>query len=183
MVYPNQFKYTQNKIREIIESYNYEVVDISNYINNRNYIILKDSENYYYSIMFKNFIRKIKKENYKPDRFGKYNPFTIQNITNWLKLNNISLEVISKDPININKRIWFHCNVCNKDFDARWGEIYRGRKCPYCTNQWTTDNNSFYINYPELVEEWDFDKNKNIDIKSVSYGCAKKVWWICKNAG
>ena len=33
---------------------------------------------------------------------------------------------------------------------------------------------------PELVEEWDFEKNIDITPESISYGSAKKVHWKCK---
>ena len=37
--------------------------------------------------------------------------------------------------------------------------------------------NSIVNTHPDLVKEWDFDKNKNININYVSAGCNKKVWW------
>jgi len=33
--------------------------------------------------------------------------------------------------------------------------------------------------YPELLKEWDYEKN-TIDISLVTYGSTKKVWWLCK---
>ena len=33
--------------------------------------------------------------------------------------------------------------------------------------------------YPELLKEWDYEKN-NIDLERLTYGSNKKVWWICK---
>ena len=33
--------------------------------------------------------------------------------------------------------------------------------------------------FPDLIKEWDFDKNKSIDINSVTYGSDKTVWWLC----
>ena len=34
---------------------------------------------------------------------------------------------------------------------------------------------------PELIKEWDYDKNDALGIKpdKVSYGSARKVWWKC----
>lgn len=39
-------------------------------------------------------------------------------------------------------------------------------------------HNNITITHPWLNNEWDFDKNV-VDIKTVSYGCSLKVWWIC----
>lgn len=42
-------------------------------------------------------------------------------------------------------------------------------------------NNSLLKHRPDLFDEWDFKKNDElgIDIYRISYGSAKKVWWIC----
>ncbi|MBQ9084554.1 MAG: zinc-ribbon domain-containing protein [Clostridia bacterium] len=34
---------------------------------------------------------------------------------------------------------------------------------------------------PELVLEWNYSKNEDITPDAISYGSAKKVWWICAN--
>ncbi len=38
---------------------------------------------------------------------------------------------------------------------------------------------------PELLDEWDYEKNDELGIApySVSYGTEKKAWWICKKCG
>ncbi len=43
--------------------------------------------------------------------------------------------------------------------------------------------NSLEYKFPNLIEEWDFKKNKNISPNLFSYGSKEKVWWICKKAG
>ena len=34
---------------------------------------------------------------------------------------------------------------------------------------------------PELLKEWDYEKNNELGLtpETISYGSAKKVWWIC----
>lgn len=39
--------------------------------------------------------------------------------------------------------------------------------------------NDLRTSNPELSTEWNYEKNKNIDINSVSSGTNRKVWWIC----
>ena len=41
--------------------------------------------------------------------------------------------------------------------------------------------NLLFDKKPYLVNEFDFEKNKDIDINSITYGSNKKVWWKCKN--
>lgn len=31
---------------------------------------------------------------------------------------------------------------------------------------------------PDLIEKWNYEKNKNITPETVSYGSEKAVWWI-----
>lgn len=35
--------------------------------------------------------------------------------------------------------------------------------------------------YPELVKEYNFEKNSNIDFERITYGSNKKVWWKCQD--
>ncbi len=40
--------------------------------------------------------------------------------------------------------------------------------------------NSLSIKFPELLKEWDYNKNGNLNPKMISKGSSKKVWWKCK---
>ena len=33
----------------------------------------------------------------------------------------------------------------------------------------------------KLVDEWYYEKNKDVDINTVTSGSSKKVWWKCEN--
>lgn len=35
------------------------------------------------------------------------------------------------------------------------------------------------VDYPELVKEWDYEKNSDLDINVLTHGSSKKVWWKC----
>lgn len=60
-----------------------------------------------------------------------------------------------------------------------------GTGCPVCNNgnnvkrnrvslaEWCSENNS------NLLEEWNYEKNKEITPQSVTYGSHTKVWWKC----
>ena len=44
---------------------------------------------------------------------------------------------------------------------------------------------SLAYNFPELAEEWDYEKNTPLTPFDVSYGSTKKVYWkcpICQNS-
>ena len=40
--------------------------------------------------------------------------------------------------------------------------------------------NSIVMHNPELLKEWDYGKNHNIDPTTISYGSNIKVWWLCE---
>jgi hypothetical protein len=42
-------------------------------------------------------------------------------------------------------------------------------------------NNKLCDLCPHLKEEWDFEKNKDLDFYAVTCGMARKAWWKCKN--
>jgi len=65
-------------------------------------IILRDNDNYYYRASFDNL-----KHGRIPRKFHKSNPYTIQNIRLWLKLNNVPLELVSSLYINSKDNLIF----------------------------------------------------------------------------
>ncbi len=36
-----------------------------------------------------------------------------------------------------------------------------------------------YDEYPQLVQEWDYKRNSDLDIKKITRSSSKSVWWIC----
>ena len=76
------------------------------------------------------------------------------------------------------KRVWWKC-VNGHGWDATISNRTTGRKCPYCSGKKACDENSFLKNHPELAKQWDYSKN-TIDIKTLTKGSNRKVWWICE---
>lgn len=33
--------------------------------------------------------------------------------------------------------------------------------------------------YPELLKQWDYDKNVHVNADEISYASHIKVWWLC----
>ena len=36
---------------------------------------------------------------------------------------------------------------------------------------------------PELMKEWDWEANGDLDPHKVATGCNKRAWWICRKCG
>jgi hypothetical protein len=61
-----------------------------------------------------------------------------------------------------------------------WTIIHRiNCNCPFCSGRRVSSKNSLIDNFPDIAKEWNYEKNKNIDINTISFGTQKKVWWIC----
>ncbi len=55
--------------------------------------------------------------------------------------------------------------------------------CPYCSNMRVlTGFNDLASRFPELLEEWDYEKNE-LGPNLIPYGSGKKAWWKCKQCG
>lgn len=79
------------------------------------------------------------------------------------------------------ERVWWKCS---KNPEHIWQTRIADRTnkpngCPFCSGRKrSTDNNFFYF-FPELCEEWDYDKNANAP-NAYAKISAEKVWWKCK---
>jgi len=81
---------------------------------------------------------------------------------------------------NIN--VWWICSVCKHEWEAS-PKTRKKQGCPGCASKTVTKNNGLSFNYPELIKEWDFIKNKEIRPDDLTYGSKVIVWWICSTCG
>ena len=81
------------------------------------------------------------------------------------------------------KRVWWKCE--NPDHPPWQTELRkrtkRGFNCPYCSKKKASKDHNLAVHNPDLVKEWDYEKNDELGIKpeSVSPFSNKKAWWIC----
>lgn len=60
---------------------------------------------------------------------------------------------------------------------------FLNRGCPYCHNHIVNEGQALSDKFPDLMKEWNYEKNKNVNpSKLFPYSC-KKVWWKCSNCG
>ena len=90
-----------------------------------------------------------------------------------------------------NAGIYFVCKKCGKRYRRQLYTIVKfGRYCPECELDWIEENedgddlsNRLSYNFPELLEEWDYEKNKDFTPNRISYKSHEKVWWKCSICG
>jgi very-short-patch-repair endonuclease len=84
-----------------------------------------------------------------------------------------------------NKKVWWLCEKtcpegCKHEWEARIANrTGRGDNCPYCSNRKLCEHMSIKYTHPELCREWHTEKNKGINIDTLSFGSDTKVTWIC----
>lgn len=117
-------------------------------------------------------------------KFDISNPYTIQNIKLWCKINNKPFELIS-DTYNGNgkygDKLKWKClkEDCGEAFDQSWGSISQNQGCPYCSGRRAGLSNCLATRNPELAKEWHPTKNGDLTPYDVTCGSDQVVWWIC----
>lgn len=82
-----------------------------------------------------------------------------------------------------NKKVWWKCRHNDEHewklmISKRTG---RGDGCPYCSGKKVIEADSLFYKFPQLMQEWNFEKNNKLDPKKLSKGSNKKAWWFCQN--
>ena len=56
--------------------------------------------------------------------------------------------------------------------------------CPYDMGKMPIPGvNDLFTRFPELVREWDFERNRNLDPSQLTPGSNRKAWWKCCDCG
>ena len=78
-----------------------------------------------------------------------------------------------------NQRVWWKCSK-EKDhiYDMPIVERNSGSNCPFCRGMRVCLSNSLKFNYPDLAEEWCYEKNEK-GPGEYTCGSNQKVWWKC----
>lgn len=81
------------------------------------------------------------------------------------------------------KKVWW-LGKCGHEWPAIISSRVAGHGCPYCNGYAVKEGfNDLSTKCPQLVDEWDYDKNVELLPSQVTPGSHRKVWWICSNCG
>jgi hypothetical protein len=81
---------------------------------------------------------------------------------------------------NSGKKVWWKCEKGHEWIASIASRNSNKVGCPYCSGTLTEEKNSIVFKHPELASDWNYEKNKNLNIKSIGSGSNKKAWWNCK---
>ena len=80
-------------------------------------------------------------------------------------------------------KYWWKCKKCGYEWQATPYTRTSGRGCPCCAGLAVVPGiNDFASHHPDLLKEWDYEKN-TVSPDKVSCGSNKKVWWKCQKCG
>lgn len=79
------------------------------------------------------------------------------------------------------KKVWWLCQKGHEWQATINNRTYKHSGCPICyRNRICPIEKSFYSVYPELMKEWDYEKNSDINPKTIRPSQRGiRVWWIC----
>lgn len=81
-------------------------------------------------------------------------------------------------------KIWWKCEKGHNYQAIVSNKVNQQTKCPYCANKKIIIGfNDLATTNPELLEEWDYEKNDKLGIKpeNVVLNSTKMIHWKCKN--
>lgn len=171
--------WTYDKVKKYIEDIGYILIS-KEYKNNKQKLLLKDKVGYYYISSINRLLK-----NHIPWLVHLNNPYTIQNIKLWCKLNDKPFELVSMIYETNKKKLKWKClkEKCGEIFEATWGNIISNKGCSYCAGKQVGLSNCLATNNPELAAEWHPTKNGELTPYDVTLNSGQYIWWECKECG
>jgi hypothetical protein len=74
--------------------------------------------------------------------------------------------------------VWWRCEFGHEWRASLCNRTVQNTNCPFCCNQKISIENSLATTHPNIILEWDFEKNK-LSPEQISSGSNKKVAWKC----
>lgn len=82
--------------------------------------------------------------------------------------------------ISYREKVWWICEH-GHSWQTTIIERRTGKGCPYCSNNYVYEGfNDLATKRPDILKEWDYEKNKILPTQ-VTKASKKKVWWKCSN--
>ena len=80
-----------------------------------------------------------------------------------------------------NRKVWWKCKDCGKEWNTLISTRSGGSKCPYCSGYiFSKGFNDLQTTHPEIASEWS-EKNLPLKPDEVNAKSRKNVWWKCRH--
>ena len=116
--------------------------------------------------------------------FASANPELLEE---WDYKRNINIDP-NKVAAGTTRKVWWKCSICENEWQASIYGRSKGYGCPICSAKIGAkkakktrliSKGSLFDTNPELIQEWNYEKNGEIDPRGVMAGSQAKVWWKC----
>ena len=78
------------------------------------------------------------------------------------------------------KNVWWKCRECGNEWKSVVYARIKGAVCPVCADRAVLPGyNDLAATDTHLLDEWDYERNKDITPAAVSRNSMKSVWWKC----
>lgn len=163
-------------IKEYIEDIGFILVS-KEYLGINKKMILKDKDDFYYTSTYANF-----RKGSVPFKYIKSNPYTIQNIKLWCKLNDKSFKLLSDEYEGTHEKLKWKClkEDCGEIFKSSWHSISIGYGCLFCVGKEVGLSNCLATKNPKLASEWHPTLNGDLTPYNVTCGNGNEIWWRCE---
>ena len=94
--------------------------------------------------------------------------------------------------VGSSKKVWWICKTCGYEWKTSIGRRNSGHACPQCARKRRAQSyiktkiavhGTLSQTHPELISEWNYQKNKEVTPDTVYKGSKMNVWWICSKCG
>ena len=109
----------------------------------------------------------------------------------WHPTRNVDYDIKNVSSCS-NINVWWLCSKCGNEWKTKVGHrTIGGTNCPKCSKEQSAQAKvkfhanamNFAKNFPEIAEEWNYEKNGELTPSSISVHSNKKVWWKCSFCG
>ena len=84
---------------------------------------------------------------------------------------------------NSREYVWWQCSTCGYEWKSVVRARAKGSLCPVCADRTVLAGyNDLATTDPELLDEWDYEKNTGTLPTAVSRNSMKIVWWKCSSS-
>lgn len=81
---------------------------------------------------------------------------------------------------NSSQKFYWICPNCGYSYLAAPTSRYHGTSCPACAGKAVHPGlNDLKTKHPEILAEWDYEKNNGLDPATIFYRSTEVVWWKC----
>ena len=109
---------------------------------------------------------------------------------NWEKNNELDIDP-AKITRGCTKKVWWICRECAYEWQATIGHRANVKKptgCPRCSAKERARlrkeklilSDNLTLKYPVLLQEWDYEKNKDLSPNNITKGSHQNIWWKCQ---